>query len=250
MYRRTDSERCSVSEKKDNAVPTPGGEISPEFLFIQTTTTTKMHIYNLRVRREQAGKVFPFDRVYLAKNGDHKAFKKLFRYALIMPVEQNLKNLLLDYVKIDRSEAHPFDRDEHAVGPSKDDWQVMLADDDWVMCVPILSKYIASNMPRYITAAGRYRAPTGLPVRKRRKGAAAINEVRDPFPTLTYLQTPEKNIRPVCVACPRFIMHQNGQCRLGEDVCYSSLALGVHNHFEEGLKAPLPSPNELVENEE
>jgi hypothetical protein len=208
-----------------------------------------MDLYCLRVRRETAGKQFPFDRVYLAKNGEHSVFKKMFRYALILPAEQSLKNLLLDYVKIDAGETHSFDRDDDAAAPKDADWKVELETGDWVMCVPILAKYVASNMPRYITAAGAYRTPTGGKTKRRRRRGSVptMPGVKEPFPTLTYLQTPEQNIRPVCIACPNFINHQNGHCRLGEEICYTSLALGMHNHFKEGLEVPPPTENVLLE---
>jgi len=207
-----------------------------------------MDLYCLRVNRATAGKTFPFDRVYLTKNDQHSVFKKLFRYALILPVEQGLKNILLDYVKIEAGETHEFDRNDQALAPVDDDWRLLLETNEWVMAVPLLSKYVASNMPRYLTAAGKYRDSTQKKVPKRRRNriTSSIAEVADPFPTLTYLQTPEQNIRPVCVACPRFIMHQNGHCRLGEDICYTSLALGVHNHFKEGMEVPVATENVLL----
>lgn len=201
-----------------------------------------MEIYCLRVRREQAGRSFAFDRVYFARNGEHTVFKKMFRYALIMPVESRLKEILSEDVKIELSVAHPYDRDDQAVTPKHADFVELLEGDDWVMCVPILPKYVAENMPRYISAAGK------VQFRGKRHGKAGFTRNPDPqsiFPALTYLQTPEQNIRPVCVACPRFIMHQNGQCQLGEKICYESLGLGVKNHFKEGLDTPMPTENIL-----
>lgn len=197
-------------------------------------------LFCLRVKREAAGKTFPFDRVYIARNGEHSVFKKLFRYALVLPVETSLTNLLLDYVEIEASDVHPFERNDSAPKPTSDEWKSLLTGEDWVMAVPILAKYMSANMPRYLTAAGKYRDPTGKP--RKRRGIPRSQEVAEPFPNLTYLQTPEQNIRPVCVACPNFINHQNGHCRLGEDICYTSLALGVKNHFQEGLDAP-PAPD-------
>lgn len=204
-----------------------------------------MDLYCLRVKSESAGRSFPFDRVYLARNGEHTVFKKLFRYALILPVEPGLKENLIQNVEIEKGETHSFDRDDEAAAPTPSEWQEALEEGEWVMAVPILSKYVAGNMPRYITAAGKYRNPSAsnAPTGRGRRGRVRLT-VEEPFPTLTYLQTPEQNIRPVCVACPRFILHQNGHCRLGEQICYESLALGMQNHFKDALDtAP------LVENE-
>lgn len=199
-------------------------------------------VFCLRVKRETAGKTFPFDRVYMARNGEHSVFKKLFRYALVLPVETSLTNLLLDHVEIEASDVHPYERNDNAPKITSDEWKALVTGEEWVLAVPILAKYINSNLPRYLTAAGKYRDPTGKP--KKRRGTPKMQEVLEPFPTLTYLQTPDQNIRPVCVACPNFINHQNGHCRLGEDICYTSLALGVKNHFQEGLDAPPPSKSD------
>lgn len=234
-----------------------------------------MDIYCLRVRKEDAGKKFPFDRVYLARNGEHKVFKELFRYALVLPVEEELKQILTDHVVIENFVEHDFRRvrDDEKNGKAHsrhEDWSVTLDRSDWVMCVPVLAKYVKENMPRYITAAGQYREPkeenvedTGggsllaAATRKRvarrfaRRLSGQKGEIKEPFPNLTYLQTPDKNIRPVCVACPRFILHQTGHCRLGEPICYTSLALGVHNQFQEGLDTPeAVDERELIEDGE
>ena len=211
-----------------------------------------MDLYCLRVKRESAGKTFPFDRVYLARNGEHTVFKKMFRYALVMPVETNLKNLLLDYVPVEGGETHTFDRDDAAPAPTNDEWKVTLESDEWVMAVPILPKFMASNIPRYLTAAGKYRFPSpdnAGTKRVSRRRQNTIKALAEPFPNLTYLQTPDQNIRPVCVACPRFIMHQNGHCRLGEDICYTSLAMGMTNHFKEGLAVPAAPENHILAEE-
>ena len=211
-----------------------------------------MDLYCLRVKREAAGKTFPFDRVYLAANGSHQIFKKMFRYALVMPVETHLKSLLLDYVSIEGGKTHLFNRDDAAPAPTNDEWRVTLESDDWVMAVPILPKFMASNMPRYLTAAGKYRfpLPENTPVKRvSPRRMSVVSSLREPFPNLTYLQTPEQNIRPVCVACPRFILHQNGHCRLGEDICYTSLAMGMTNHFKEGLDVAAAPENHLLAEE-
>lgn len=201
-----------------------------------------MHVYNLRVRRQLAGNKFPFDRVYIARNGEHKVFQKLFRYALILPVEDKLKEMLTTDIVIQVSVSVPFDRDDQAKGVTVQEWEALLEDGHWVMCVPILPKFVAGNMPRYITAAGSYRLPKNSNTRAKKEREGLIKEI---FPALTYLQTPEKNIRPVCVACPRFLLHQNGECSLGEKICYESLALGVHNHFEEAMAVPEAPANFL-----
>ena len=192
-----------------------------------------MEVFCLRIRRSKKGRLFPFDRIYLVKHGTHDALKELFRYALVMPVEENLKGML-KALAIDEYVNLPFDRNDEESTPqqlSEKGWHKFLGGAEWVMCVPILTRFMKKVMPRYLVAAGWY------------KGVPDKDMTRVPFPHMTYLQTPDKNIRPVCVACPRIILHQNGECQVGNKVCYESLALGLHDHFAEGLNVADPPSN-------
>jgi hypothetical protein len=195
----------------------------------------------LRVSRGLAGKKFPFDRVYLTKYVDRNLMYTLFRYALILPVEGVLKDMLataVPEVVIDR----PFERDDAvSVKDSLDEkgWLNKLNEAPWVMAVPVLPKFVAKNMPRYLVAAGWFKHQYNPKKKKHEEGYTK----KSPFPNRTFLLTPEKKIRPVCVACPRLILHQNGECILGEQQCYEHLALGLADHFKEGIEAPEATPN-------
>ena len=192
------------------------------------------HIYCLRVIHTVAGKSFPFHRVYLAPAGEHGVFKQLFRYAFILHVDDVLRKLLWSNALTNTPGMHiPFHRDDAApVIPTVHSIN-KFTDGDWVMAVPLLPRYVKDNLPNYLAAARR-----GAYTKHR--NSLAHSAVRDPYPSLAYLQTPEENIRPICVACPRFIEHQNGLCHLGETVCYQSLQLGTRNHDQEALDAPWP----------
>lgn len=200
-----------------------------------------MEILNLRVARKVAGRTFPFDRVYLVKFTDRKIIARLFRYALCMPVEGPLKKMLKDTVpEVVMTRPHERDdalsvRDNIAAA----EWERKIDGTPWVMVVPILPKFVTKNLPQYIAASGWFKKVYDRGSKKRTDQYLRVN----PFPNRTFLLTPEKKIRPVCVACPRLIIHQNGGCTLGDAECYEHLALGITNHFEEGMKAPEPTPN-------
>ena len=199
------------------------------------------NIYSLRVSRRLAGRHFPFDRIYLLDYKDRSSLHLLFRYALVMPVEGALRDMLeetIPDVTLDR----PFDRDDITSTKntiSEADWKTFVHSKPWVMAVPILPKYMTQNMPRYIVAAGWFKK--GWDPKKHVHSKTGAHE--SPFPNRTFLLTPTKKIRPVCVACPRLIMHQNGSCTLGEPECYQHLAMGIGNHFEEGREGPDATPN-------
>lgn len=49
-------------------------------------------------------------------------------------------------------------------------------------------------------------------------------EPRGAYPETGYLSTPMGVIRPPCFACPRLLLHQGGECALGDQVCFSHLS--------------------------
>lgn len=196
-----------------------------------------MEIYSLRVKKSRAGVVFPFDRVYLTDTTNKEIFKQLFRYALVMPVTGVLKKKFYELVP-DGYEDHPFNRNISTHKPviKRADWLEFIKSGHWVMAVPLLTKWSRENnrlRPSYLTAKRWHK----------QRGPKTPRMDADAFPNSTHLQTPEKDIRPVCLFCPRFIMHQNGACNIGEDVCFSALPLGLTDHFKEGLSAPTPERN-------
>lgn len=201
-----------------------------------------MKVFCLKVHKERAGRSFPFDRVYLVRHDDRSILKQLFRHALVMPVEGSLK-VLLKQLTLDRTIEHRFRRDDEALEPQAPEsgaWTNMLDDGFWVMAVPILARWAEKAAPRYLVAQGWYRE------RKRGPNHGVKNE---PLPMMSYLQTPEGNIRPVCAMCPRFIMHQNGDCKVGDKVCFEHLPLGLENYFQKGLSVP-DAPANVKEPEE
>jgi hypothetical protein len=160
----------------------------------------------------------------------------------VMPVEGNLKRMLEESVP-EVVMARPHERDDAVSVKDTIDhcgWVDKInLQGPWVMAVPILPKFVAKNLPRYIAASGWFKK-----VYDPKKHTHGDKFARpNPFPNRTFLLTPEKKIRPVCVACPRLIMHQNGACTLGEQDCYEHLAMGLTNHFEEGVVAPEATPN-------
>ena len=171
-----------------------------------------MKIYCLRVDRNVAGRAFPFDRVYLTKYNDRDVIERLFRYALVMPAEGRLMDQLTS-LPIDEVVARPFNRDDSAT-LDKSSWEQGLANNEWVLAVPLLPKWIHKNMPQYLTAERWFE---GTKRRRRSKystTAPKTGAVRSPFESRAYLQTPQKKIRPICVACPRAILQDRKSTRL------------------------------------
>jgi hypothetical protein len=210
-----------------------------------------MQIHTLRVNRKEVGKQFPFDRVYLVKHDDRGVIEQLFRCALVMPVDDNLRKMLLE-LNLEEVVERTFERDDEAQTPrqARQKELTKLLKGDWVLVLPVLTKWLrGKNLPaapaadpdadgngklgpRYLTS------PKWLGGKKR----GEERKKNSFLPSLAYLQVPGRKIRPICVACPQRIMQENGQCHLGEPQCYTQLSLGVQNYFKSGMQSPI-TPN-------
>lgn len=173
-----------------------------------------MKIYRLNVSKSDAGKNIPFDKVYLANGEARSAVKALFDYALVLPVTQEFRDMLR---KTRPEYSTRYTADSHKPDDGGISWRTLLGDhDDWVCVIPILPKRAKTLLPSYLMNKTWYwRAKT-----------KAERKADSPLPALAYLQTPERNYRPVCLACPRLLESQAGLCKLGDRVCYDTLVLG------------------------
>lgn len=194
-----------------------------------------MNVYTLKINKKYVGKQVPFDRIYLASYDDVAAYDELFRYALVMPLTEELGKTLREWARPDEFYNRTFDRDDDdnaAQSVSTQEWEDFIGK-EWVVAVPILGKYAkeALAVPRYLTAPAWQNT---------RRGTVKPS----PFSEYTYLQTPEKKIRPVCALCPRYMLQQEGQCSLGQRICYETLPLGFNDYYTEGLSVPDAVPNE------
>lgn len=201
-----------------------------------------MEAYCLRISKNTAGKTFPFDRVYLIPDDQRNTIEMMFRYAIVLPVEGRLLAMLRD-VHVDQYVNRTQDRDDDenaATKMSSRDWNALLKDRAWLMVVAILPKWVKQSMPRYLTAESWYAQHYKS---RGKKGKEALPIRESPFTNRSYLQTPQKKIRPICVVCPRMILHQNGECQIGGEHCFDNLPLGMTDHFEEAASLPSAVPN-------
>jgi hypothetical protein len=200
-----------------------------------------MEAYILRVERRKAGRSFPFDRIYLIRDEDRNIVERLFRYALVLPLEDALKKRLLK-VALDFTIDRPHHRTEtygerHATKTTPADMS-RFDEGVWLVVVPLLPKWVKAAMPRYLVAKTWYDERA-----VKIKGVETKKGNASPFTNRAFLQTPKEKIRPICVLCPRQVLHRHGECEIGQDVCYEHLPLGLENHFQEGLDVPEATPN-------
>lgn len=192
-----------------------------------------MKLLSLRVKRNSVGKTFPFDRVYLARHEDRAVFGEIFRYALILPYDGELKEMF-EATTAEFIVKRGMERDDDATKTKAllpGQWRTLMSSEQWVIAVPLNAKYLGTvnkELPRYLVSPKWYAG---------RRGENRTE--KSVFSKDSYLQTPSKNIRPICLACPRIFEHYTNKCKLGDAVCYSSMGLGQVSYFNEGLTPPL-----------
>lgn len=174
-----------------------------------------MQLYSLRIPQSKGGLTFPFDRVNLVKHDDRAIIERLYRYALVFPLEARMRGVI-ESLK-GRIEFRTQARTDTA--PKIGSFSEMLGSKKtaWIVVVPLNGTFDTATKtahPRYLTAR-----PTVL------EHALQKQKVDKVFSDLAYLQAEKKKIRPVCLACPQYIDHMNGLCHLGTSVCLDALAL-------------------------
>jgi len=199
-----------------------------------------MWIYTLRVKRSEVGPIVPFDRVYLVKHQDRACIEELFRAALVMPFDESLRALFRK-VTLDLVVMHGYTRDDDArTGRPPEDGELeSLLQGGWIMVVPIRPRWkrrssltgrspgrgAGLEVPRYLTSPKWYAGKRG-----------ELRSASQLLPTLAYLQMPGRKVRPICVACPRMVAHQAGECHVGNQAeCCEQLSLGLKDTFEDRL---------------
>lgn len=215
-----------------------------------------MKIHSLKIRRSSVGRLIPFDRIYLVNYEDREVIKKLFRYAIVMPLLGAMKTVIRDQrLEIHLSRGHERTTEVHhfpmvtGATPYKIGDVLDFENEKWVVVVPLLRKALRDSNelhPKYLTSnkwvfrgntvVTKRRHKTKLQVRMGKKGTPEVAPKDDApaaFNKQAYLQTPERDVKPPCLFCPRMILHQNGECNLGDIHCYSSLPLGLKKELLE-----------------
>lgn len=208
-----------------------------------------MFIHKLRVSRAIAGKKLPFDLLYLVNFKDREHIENLFSYSIVMPLKSETLEMF-EGLAIHKHVHQPHERGEtqelfiHKEAPSL---KTLLdfENERWLCVIPLLprTKKNGEGMrhPAYLTArkwklADNTLSVMGASARKRLSKVLAAKMptetpyARSPnnaFNDQAYLQTPEKALRPPCLMCPRYILHTQGDCQLGDLECFGNLPLGI-----------------------
>ncbi len=206
----------------------------------------------VKIHRNSAGYTIPFDKIYFFKRGDRELIPKIFGYALVLPIDEELLEAVFQ-LRPKSVSHHKFRRDDdalnietmidedkldgrrHSIAQVKAWWQDNVIDqhqfEDRVAVVPILtSKSRKKRNPRYLSTKkwfdrqmkGRGRARVQI-----RQSGTEGEILKGAISELAYLATPKEapndKIRPICSICPRQLLQLQGECMPGQLICYKSI---------------------------
>jgi len=208
----------------------------------------------LRVRRNLAGKILPFDKLYFFHTSMEPSIAHVFPFSLVLTLTSGFTEMIKQVVENTTShDAFPLRRkDEQALKASFS--AAAFADifqnraKYWAV-VPTLYKSntvkdaegneVIESQPAYICAR-----PESRRSRKKRNRPAqdltqAHQRVRmDKLQSVkSYLLVNGEAYRPICVACPNHMEVLNGRCFFGGDECYKHLSMTTPAAFVAGMKA-------------
>lgn len=187
-------------------------------------------LIKIRVARNQINN-FPFDVFYLVPMQRRDVLPKLFPWSLCVPMTTEVI-LLVTALKVHKREERPHGQDRikdtlwepKAIRLTSIEHNLAYT----FMVVPILplttprkpdpaKKQEAKRLPGYLLAK-RHRA---MRVENDTHKGAFQTVIND----AVVLFTPDGPVRPVCLKCPRHLLHVQGKCELGSRPCYEELVL-------------------------
>ena len=195
----------------------------------------------------QAFEYFPFDRFYLVPKTHRKVAFRLFRYSLIMKVDDILKRSLNDirfetqrYIDLIRNNER---LKRSNVPEGKIPLLSNIQEGEWLLVVPT---YLARNRDidpeskKPVTRSARLAYTLSHAV-------TDIHNLKVPMPTVT-LHTPRENIPVICAICKHVADYHANKCTPGQARCKRNIELSrlpVDDDFRETIESSIKGGGEI-----
>jgi len=160
---------------------------------------------------------FPFDLVYLLPPVLKDHCGRLFPWSLCFMAKEDLAERI-SQLKVHEFEQIPVDsfRTRDKAGEARNSFFNKNWLKNWFVVIPILPLATRKDQPKK-----RFPAYLTAPQHAKEDNMAFEGILDDD----TVLFTPEGPIQPVCLKCPRHMVHVQGKCSLGSRLCYEELVL-------------------------
>lgn len=199
----------------------------------------------LRVNRSDAGIDIPFDKLYFFKKEDASLLPKVFKNAMVFPINVHLAKQIEKVVQNNKEpsfKAFPFNRaDEHTLlnetaryNPLED---IINTRKKYLVLVPVLFTKYGTRLLKDTRRKGRRKHsvfPAYLVARP--NNGSTIHLMRRALSMRAYFILDGKKVKPICLMCPRHQYWLQGECHIGETNCYTHLAQAKQSDLVLGVK--------------
>jgi hypothetical protein len=199
----------------------------------------------LRVERREAGMEIPFDKMYFFKKEDEPLFPRVFKNAMVLPINTELAKQITKVVSADKRlsfKAYPFTRSGEQTLLNTMSRQRPLEDiidkrKEYRALVPVLFTKYGTKLLKGKRRKGRRKHsvfPAYLIARPDRE--ATVGMLRRALSVRAYFILDGKAVKPICLMCPRHQYWLQGDCHMGEKICYTHLAQAKQGDLVLGVK--------------
>ena len=199
----------------------------------------------LRVERSDAGMTIPFDKMYFFKKEDESLFPRVFKNAMILPINMQLAKQIeavMEKNSKPQFKAFPFNRaGERSLlnatvryHPLK---EIMDTRKEYLALVPVLFTKYGTKLLKGTRRKGRRKHsvfPAYLIARPNRPDTVSM--LRRALSARSYFILDGKAVKPICLMCPRHQYWLQGECNMGETDCYTHLAQAKQSDLVLGVE--------------
>jgi len=191
-------------------------------------------IIALKIQRTHIKPTLPYDKIYLINKKQQNLISALFKYALVIPLDNTLLREIKRLIPKETSQYSKCRNDKKlhvstGLDGRSDPMQVITA---WwekffenfnvtnrLGVIPILPVKKRNKVyPNYLVARNLI-----MPVHNPKK--QQVSFISEDAYLATPLPPPDDKISPICSACPRSLLHLQGECFLGCSYCCRALNL-------------------------
>jgi len=204
--------------------------------------------YIVRIRKGIAGRVVPFDKVYLFRKEDEKVISRVFKDAMVIPLTKRFAESLKEALseKVDHTKPFVFYR--------KNEDAVRMLGSTVEKKLDKYQNYLGV-IPVLFTKRGRFNPkPRKSPVTKNKQSFPSYlvatpessftqEKMKKILSARAYFLWDGNKIRPICLMCPKHHQFIQGACVPGAVECYDNLAKATPGDLVRGVRRY----NELLE---
>ena len=204
----------------------------------------------LRVKRTDAGRVIPFDKIYFFNTVDENVIAQVFPYALVLSITKGFSDMIGNTFGTEvQVKDYPLRRCDEGLKKSNIERLDFLygaiqqnTTSKYLAVIPTLYRAVKNYSsdgvyPSYLFSKKVTRARKHKYKAEEALFSYRVNLLKKMKSVRSYILIDGEKTRPICLACPKHIQALNGQCFFGGAECYMNIMQTSPSVFVRGVQA-------------